>query len=57
MGISCKSSLLRIDIVEEPVKHFDRKYGNTVVFQLRKLPKIAYTNLVGLFKLRKDLIS
>lgn len=52
-----RAHYLGIDIVEEPVKHFDRKYGNTVVFQFRKLPKIAYTNLVGLFKLRKDLIS
>ena len=44
-----------IEIVEQPVKHFDRKYGNSVVFTIPKLPRIAVTNLIGLFKLRKDL--
>ena len=52
-----RAHYLGINIIEEPVKHFDRKYGNTVVFQFRKLPKITYSNLLGLFKLRKDLLK
>jgi len=52
-----RAHYLGIEIIEEPVKHFDRKYGNTVVFQIKRLPKIAFSNIVGLFKLRKDLIK
>lgn len=52
-----RAHYLGIEIIEEPVKHFDRKYGNTVVFQFKRLPKIAFSNIVGLFKLRKDLIK
>ena len=52
-----RAHYLGIKIIEKPVKHFDRRYGNTVVFQFKKLPKIAYKNLIGLFKLRKDLLK
>ena len=41
-----------LEIVEIPIKHFNRKYDNTVVFKLKKIPGIAYRNIVGLFKLR-----
>jgi len=41
-----------LDIVEIPIKHFNRKYDNTVVFKLRKIPGIAYRNIIGLFKLK-----
>ena len=46
-----------IKIIEEPVKHFDRKYGNSVVFKFTKLPKIAITNLLGLLRLRRDIFN
>ena len=41
-----------LEIVEIPIKHFNRKYDNTVVFKLNKIPGIAYRNIVGLFKLK-----
>ena len=41
-----------LEIVEIPIKHFNRKYDNTVVFKLKKIPGIAYRNIVGLFKLK-----
>ena len=46
-----------VKIIEEPVKHFDRKYGNSVVFKFTKLPKIAITNLLGLLRLRRDIFN
>ena len=46
-----------LNIVEIPIKHFNREYGNTVVFTLRRIPKIAYRNIIGLIKLRKKLKS
>ena len=49
----CKNS--SIEIIEHPVKHFKRNYGNTVVFKLKFLPKIGYVNIKGLFKLKKYL--
>ena len=41
-----------LEIVEIPIKHFNRKYDNTVVFKFNKIPGIAYRNIVGLFKLK-----
>ena len=41
-----------LDIVEIPINHFNRKYDNTVVFQFKKIPGIAYRNVIGLFKLK-----
>jgi len=42
-----------LKIIEIPIKHFNRKYDNTVVFKLNRIPGIAYRNILGLFKLRK----
>tara|TARA_B100000579_G_C22679350_1_gene779535 strand:- start:211 stop:930 length:720 start_codon:yes stop_codon:yes gene_type:complete len=44
-----------LDIVEIPIKHFNRKYDNTVVFKLKKIPGIALRNITGLFKLKSVL--
>lgn len=44
-----------LEIVEIPIKHFNRKHDNTVVFKLRKIPGIAFRNIFGLFKLKKIL--
>lgn len=44
-----------IEIIEHPVKHFKRNFGNTVVFKLKYLPKIGYVNIKGLFRLKKSL--
>lgn len=46
----------KLKIIEIPINHFNRDYGNTVVFKIRKIPGIAYRNILGLFKL-KNLIS
>lgn len=51
------SNNMNINIIEVPVNHFKRNYGNTVVFKLSKLPKIGYYNLLGLFKLKKYLTT
>ncbi len=42
-----------LEIIEIPIKHFNRKYDNTVVFKLNRIPGIAYRNILGLFKLKK----
>jgi len=42
-----------LEIVEVPIKHFNRKYDNTVVFRPRKIPGIAYRNIKGLIELKK----
>jgi len=47
----CKKS--KLDIYEIPIKHFNRKYDNTVVFRFSKIPSIAVRNIAGLFKLKK----
>ena len=44
-----------LEIVEIPIKHFNRKYDNTVVFRPRKIPGIAYRNIKGLIQLKKVL--
>lgn len=49
----CKDS--SIEIIEHPVQHFKRNFGNTVVFKFKYLPKIGYVNIKGLFKLKKYL--
>lgn len=41
-----------LEIVEIPIQHFNRKYDNTVVFKINKIPGIAYRNIIGLFKLK-----
>lgn len=46
----CK--LRNLEIVEIPIKHFNRKYDNTVVFKLKRIPGIAVRNIMGLFKLK-----
>ncbi len=43
----------KLNIVEIPINHFNRNYGNTVVFKFSKIPGIAYRNIAGLFKLKK----
>ncbi len=42
-----------LEIIEIPIKHFNRKYDNTVVFKLNRIPGIAYRNILGLFRLKK----
>ena len=47
----------KLIIVEIPINHFNRDYGNTVVFKIRKIPGIAYRNIIGLFKLKRLISS
>ena len=43
----------KLEIIEIPIKHFNRKYDNTVVFKLNKIPGIAIRNILGLIQLKK----
>ncbi len=45
----------RIAIIEIPVKHFKRKYGETKVYLNKKIIKLFFTHVIGLFLLKKDL--
>lgn len=49
------STKVKIDIIQVPVQHFTRNYGNSVVFKLSKIPKIGIINLIGLLKLKYKL--
>ena len=44
-------------VIELPVNHRIRAAGETQVYAIRKIPKIVYTHLIGLYKLRKELNS
>mgnify|MGYP004003100489 CR=1 FL=1 len=43
----------RLEIIEIPIRHFNRKDDNTVVFKLNKIPGIAIRNIIGLIQLKK----
>jgi glycosyltransferase involved in cell wall biosynthesis len=42
-------------VAQAPVRHRRRAAGETQVYRLNKLPRIAYEHLLGLFKLRREL--
>lgn len=44
---------LGVEIIEVPINHRNRSGGKTVVYKFNKLPKIAFTHLKNLFKLKK----
>ena len=43
-------------ILEIGINHKKRKYGNTQIFLLWKLPSIAFINFIGLLKVKFDLM-
>lgn len=43
-------------IKEIGISHKKRKHGNTKIFHFYKLPQIAIINLIGLFKVKLDII-
>ena len=45
-----------IKLIEIPVSHFKRKYGATKVYSSKKIVKLSFTHIFGLFLLKKDLI-
>lgn len=45
-----------MSIIEIPVPHYKRKYGETKVYLNKKIIKLFYTHVFGLFLLRKDLM-
>ena len=49
-AIACKANILEI-----PVKHRVRSAGQTQVYRVTNVPRIAYEHLLGLLKLRKEL--
>jgi glycosyltransferase involved in cell wall biosynthesis len=44
-----------IEIFEVPVIHRPRYDGKTQVYGLKKIPKITWTHLIGLYKLKREL--
>ena len=44
-----------LSVIEVPVNHRVRAAGETQVYALKKIPKIVYTHLIGLYRLRKEL--
>lgn len=42
-------------IIEVPVAHFKRKKGSTNVFPIRRIPSVMVEELIGLFKLKREL--
>jgi glycosyltransferase involved in cell wall biosynthesis len=42
-------------VAEVPVRHRRRAAGETQVYRLRKIPRIAYEHVLGLFALRREL--
>ena len=46
-----------LSVIQLPVNHRIRSLGETQVYTLKRIPKIVYTHLYGLYKLRKELKS
>lgn len=44
-----------VNLIEVPVKHRNRTKGETQVYKPSKVPKIAYTHLLGLIQLKKEI--
>ena len=45
-----------MSIIEIPVSHYKRKYGETKVYLNKKIIKLSFTHIIGLFLLKKDLM-
>lgn len=45
----------KLNIIEVPVAHRIRLKGTTQVYKPSKVPKIAYSHILGLFELKKEL--
>jgi dolichol-phosphate mannosyltransferase len=50
-----RSRAHKVNLIEVPVKHRERTKGETQVYKPSKVPKIAYTHLLGLLELKKEL--
>jgi glycosyltransferase involved in cell wall biosynthesis len=44
-----------IEVLEVPVRHRPRYDGKTQVYGLKKIPKITWTHLIGLYRLKREL--
>jgi glycosyltransferase involved in cell wall biosynthesis len=44
-----------LEIIEIPISHRVRTAGVTQVYSMKKIPKIVWTHLIGLFKLNREL--
>ena len=44
-----------LEVIEIPVRHRQRLVGKTQVYRITKLPRIIFTHLVGLYKLKLEL--
>lgn len=45
-----------MSIIERPVSHYKRKHGETKIYLNKKIIKLSFTHIFGLFLLRKDLM-
>jgi hypothetical protein len=44
-----------INVIELPVRHRKRKFGQTQVYNVSKMPRLVYSHLTGLRQLQKEL--
>jgi glycosyltransferase involved in cell wall biosynthesis len=52
---SARAVAAKLRIAQNPVRHRRRAGGKTQIYRLRKVPRIAVENLVGLYRLRREL--
>ncbi|HYG73377.1 MAG TPA: glycosyltransferase family 2 protein [Actinomycetota bacterium] len=52
---NARAAAHRLDVAEVPVRHRRRTAGETQVYRLEKIPRIAYEHILGLFALRREL--
>jgi|688.fasta_scaffold235194_2 dolichol-phosphate mannosyltransferase len=52
-----RTKYLGLEVIEIPVNHRARSAGVTQVYSLRRIPRIVFTHLVGLWILRRELRS
>jgi glycosyltransferase involved in cell wall biosynthesis len=52
---NARASAHGLRVAQVPVRHRRRAAGETQVYRLRKIPRIAYEHVLGLFALRREL--
>ena len=52
---NARAKKLNFSFIEIKINHRKRSSGDTKIYTLSKLPKIAYNNLFGLLKLKKEI--
>ena len=52
---NARSKMKGFNFKNIPMTHKKRPFGDTKIYTFSKLPKIAYNNLMGLLKLKKEI--